>query len=264
MRNILMKAMLSRKSVRNYQDKPIPSDKMEAIKAYIADENNYVAPNGSKVRFELLEHGNVDTKNLITHAPTFVVVIIKNNLQALFDTGYVFEKFILFLESLGLGTCYLNSGFQRDSVVLSKPLEDDEVMILASPIGFEGGKKSLKAKGCDVFLKRTQRNSIDEMFFADKEKSPITDPNIREKLNYLVWAPSGLNRQPWRIIFENEKAHLYIDKKMAEKKRVGFYIHYLDIGIIACHYAITFDKYTFTTETNPTSFDDMEYVITIE
>ncbi len=264
MKNLLMKAMLSRKSVRNYLDKPIPVDKINAIKDYMADENNYIAPNGNKVRFELLEHGNVDTKNLITHAQAYVIVIIKNNLKALFDAGYVFEKFILFLESLGLGTCYLNSGFQRDSVVLSKPLENDEVMILASPIGFEGGKKSLKAKGCDVFLKRTQRKDIDEMFFKGKEKAPISDSNTREKLNYLIWAPSGLNRQPWRIIFEGEKAHFYIDKKLAEKKRVGFYIHYLDIGIIACHYAIVFDKYTFTTEQPPTSYDDMDYIITIE
>ncbi len=264
MNNVLMEAMLSRKSVRNYLNKPIPVDKMNAIKEYLADESNYTAPYNSSIRFELLEHGNVDTKNLITNAPAYVIVIIENNHKALFDVGYVFEKFVLFLESLGLGTCYLSSGFQRNSVVLAKHLEDDEVMILASPIGFEGGKKSLKAKGCDIYLKRNRRKDIDEMFFADKERTLITDAGIREKLKYLVWAPSGLNTQPWRIIFEDEKAHFYIDKKIAKEKRMGLDIHILDIGIVACHYAIAFSKNHFTTETKPVEYDDMDYIITIE
>ncbi len=142
---------------------------------------------GNKVRLELIEDGDVETKKLITNAPMFVVAIIENTKEALFDAGYVFENLVLFLESLGLGTCYLNSGFKRDSVKLKQDLKDGEIMILSSPIGFEGGAKSLKAKGCDVFLKRHKRKSIDEMFFADKHRMPIKDADIREKLNYLVW-----------------------------------------------------------------------------
>ncbi len=264
MNTTLMEAMLSRKSVRNYLKKPIPEDKMEAIREYIADKKNFSSPYGSNFRLELLEDGNVDTKNLITNAPVYVIVIINNNRESLFDAGYLFEKFVLFLESLGLGTCYLNSGFQRDSVNLKEPLKDDEVMILASPIGFEGGKKSMKAKGCDIYLKRDKRKDINEMFFSGKERNPITDLNLRDKLNYLVWAPSGLNSQPWRIIFEDNKSHFYIDKNIAQKKRMGFDIHILDIGIIACHYAIVFDKNQFYTEPNPPKYDDMDYVITIQ
>ncbi len=264
MKDMLMKAMLSRKSVRNYLDKPVPMDKLNAIKEYLTDINNYISPYHSDIRFELIEDGKVDTKNLITNAPIYIIVISKNTHKALFDVGYVFERFILFVESLGLGTCYLNSGFERHSVTLSKPLEEDEVMVLASPIGFEGGSKSLKAKGCDLFLKRNQRKDIDEMFFKNKEKEFITDYELREKLNYLVWAPSGLNKQPWRIIFEDEKAHFYIDKKMAGKKRFGFDIHMIDMGIVACHYAIAFNKNNFTIENNPPVYDDMNYIITIE
>ncbi len=264
MNNDLMKAMLTRKSVRNYDGKPIPSEKIAAIKEYMADSENYKSVYGSKVRFELLEHGNVDTKNLITNAPAFVIVIIENNNRAIFDAGYVFEKFVLFLESLGLGTCYLNSGFQRDSVELETPLKDGEVMILASPIGFEGGKKSFKAKGCDAFLKRNNGRDIDQTFFANKEKEAIKDPELRDKMKYLTWAPSGLNTQPWRIIFEGDRAHFYIDKKIAAKKRMGFDIHILDIGIIVCHYVIAFNKNVFKTEDNPTEYEDMDYVVTVE
>ncbi len=264
MDTVLMNAMLNRKSVRNYQDKPIPEDKMKAIREYLADEKNYTSPYGSKIRFELFEEGNVDTKGLITNAPVYVVAVINDHRKALIDTGYVFEKFILFLQSLGLSTCYLNSGFQRDSVPLKEPLKDDEVLILASPIGFEGGEKSPKAKEYDIFLKRNERKKIDEMFFADKEKALITDSSVRDKLKYLIWAPSGVNAQPWRMVFENNKAHFYVDKELAQKKRMGFHIHVLDIGIVVCHYAIAFNKYNFSTETNPTDYDDMEYIITVE
>ncbi len=263
MKEQLIAAMLTRKSVRNYDGKRVPEEKMKAIKDFIAEETNYTAPYGSKVRFELIEDGNVETKKLITGAPTFVVAIIENNNKAILDSGYVCEKLILFLESLGLGTCYLNSGFKRDSVNLKQPLKDNEVMIISSPIGYEGGKKSIKAKGCDVYLKRDKRKSINEMFFKDKEKNPITDEVIRKKLEYLVWAPSGLNTQPWRIIFDGDKAHFYIDKKIATKKRVGFDIHYFDIGIILQHYVLAFGKSKFTTEQSMPVYDDMEYIITV-
>ncbi len=259
----LITAMLTRKSVRNYNGQQIPEDKIKVIKEFIADESNYVSPYGSKVRFELIEDGNVETKKLITGAPAFVVAIIENNNKAILDSGYVCEKLILFLESLGLGTCYLNSGFKRESVQLKQPLKDNEVMIISSPIGYEGGKKSIKAKGCDIYLKRDKRKSIDEMFFKDKEKNPITDEVIRKKLEYLVWAPSGLNSQPWRIVFDNDKAHFYIDKKIAVKKRVGFDIHYFDMGIILQHYALAFGKNEFTIEENMPVYDDMVYIMTV-
>ncbi len=170
---------------------------------------------------------------------------------------------MLFLETLGLGTCYLNSGFKRETVKLQTPLKDGEVMILSSPIGFEGGKKSLKAKGCDKFLKRNIRRNEDETFFAGFDRSPIQDKETRDKLKYLTWAPSGLNVQPWRVIFDNDKAHFYIDKKQAAKLRMGFEIHYLDIGIVVAHYAAAFGKNSFVTENEIKDYDDMEYVITV-
>ncbi len=264
MKKDLMNAMLTRKSVRNYLDKDIPEEKVKAIKNYLADEKNYFSPYGNNVRFELIEDGNVDTRKLVTNAPMFIVAIIENTKEALFDAGYVFENLVLFLESIGLNTCYLNSHFVRETVNLKQPLKENEIMILASPIGFEGGAKSFKAKGCDVFLKRHIRKSIDEMFFLDKDRNLIKDSEIREKLNYLVWAPSGLNRQPWRIVFDGDKANFYIDKKLAQKKRVGFSIHYLDIGIVSAHYVLAFDKNEFITEKNPPIYEDMEYVVSIK
>ncbi len=58
----LLAAMLTRKSVRNYDGRRVPEDKIKAIKDFISDESNYTAPYGSKVRFELIEDGNVEIK----------------------------------------------------------------------------------------------------------------------------------------------------------------------------------------------------------
>ncbi len=264
MREKLMKAMLQRKSIRVYLEKQLSKGQISDIKSYISTADNYTCPFGSDVRIDLLEHGNVDTKGVIKNAPVYVVVVIKNNVQALIDAGFVFENFVLFIETLDLSTCYLNSGFKRESVVLNKPLESDEIMIVASPIGFASEKKSLLDRGSKLFLKSGNRKDIDEMFYSDFDKAPVVDNAIREKLEYVRWAPSAINSQPWRIVFEDEKAHFYINEKQYNSKRADYNIHILDIGIALSHYSIIFDRYNFYVDESVKECGGMKYLLSVD
>ncbi len=254
----------SRRSVRSYNGEMPSKEQVEQIKAYIAEPSNYACPFGSPLRMEILEHGNVGTRNVIKKPPMYVIVIIKNTRESLIDAGYIFERFILFIESLGLNTCYLNSGFQRETVELAEPLKDDEIMVLASPIGFAAEKKSLVEKGSRWFLKAGKRKSLDEMFFERAPGTPVKDPEAREKLEYVRWAPSAVNAQPWRVIFDGEKARFYITEKAEAARRGAYNIHILDIGIAICHYVLAFEKNTFIIEENAPKPEEMNYVLTVE
>ncbi len=260
----LQKAIPSRRSVRSYNGEMPSEEQIEKIKAYITEPSNYACPFGSPLRMELLEHGNVGTWNVIKKPPMYVIVIIKNTIEDLIDAGYIFERFILFVESLGLNTCYLNSGFQRETVELAEPLKDDEIMILASPIGYAAEKKSLVEKGSRWFLKAGKRKPLDEMFFDKASGTPVKDPAAREKLEYVRWAPSAVNAQPWRVILDGEKARFYITKKAAAAQRGSYNIHILDIGIALCHYTLAFGCSRFIRETNLPCSADMKYILTVE
>ncbi len=260
----LMEYMLKRKSIRTYSEKRVSESQLNEIKAFINDKSNYRSPFGSSVRIELFDNATIDTRNVIKNASVFVVVIIKNNFESLVDAGYIFEKFILFIETLGLSTCYLNSGFKRESVSLKEELKEDEIMVLASPIGWKAETKSFVAKSVNLMLKSTKRKNIDDMFFSDFKKSIVLYKEIRDKLEYVRWAPSAKNSQPWRIVLDNDKAHFYINGKEYNSKRGDFNIHILDIGIAMCHYAIVFNKYSFYNDLEGQRMDDMEYVISVK
>ncbi len=259
----LIEYMLKRKSIRTYSEKKVSESQLNDIKSFINDKKNYTCPFGSDIRMELFEDSTIDTRNVIKNASVFVVVIIKNNVESLLDAGYIFEKFILFIESLGLATCYLNSGFQRESVSLKEPLKEDEIMVLASPIGYPAERKSIVEKGVSALLKSTKRKSIDELFFSDFKKSTVKEQEVRDKLNYVRWAPSAKNSQPWRIVLDQDKAHFCINNKEYHSKRGDFNIHILDIGIALCHYAIVFNKYCFYHDSKVEKMDDMEYIVSV-
>ncbi len=263
-KNKYMEAMLTRKSTRVYLDKQITKEQLDSIKAYLSDESNYASPFGSTVKMELVLDGKNDIKASTKNAPLYVVVIIENNNNSLVDAGYVFEKFILFVESLGLGTCYLNSGFKRDSVNIEYKLKSNEEFILASPIGFKSTKKSLIDRGGKIFFKSDSRKEIDEMFYSTLNRDAIEDESVRKMLEYVRWAPSAINKQPWRIILDGDKAHFYIDKKLNTSSRAGYCIHKLDVGIAMLHYAIVFEKEDFYLSDDMPTFDDMEYLISVQ
>ncbi len=263
MNKTLIDVMLTRKSVRTYEDKEISSSLIDQIKQYLANEENFKSPFGNKVRIDLLEHGNVDTRKVIKNPQVFVVVIVKNNRESLIDAGYVFERFILFIESLGLRTCYLNSGFERESVELVNPLKGDEIMVLSSPIGFAASKKTLLEKGIKYAVKSTKRKEIDELFYKNYDREPVEDLAVREKLEYVRWAPSSVNAQPWRIVFEGDKAHFYMKNIVRKKKSNLYNVHILDIGIALFHYAEVFDKRQFVIDESVKTYDDMEYMLTV-
>ncbi len=264
MNKSLIDVMLTRKSVRTYANKQLSSEQLSAIKNYLANRDNYASVFGSAIRIELLEHGNVDTRNAIKNAPVYVVVVIKNDHQSLIDAGFIFERFVLFIEQLGLATCYLNSGFQRASVQLAQPLKADEVMVLASPIGFASDRKSFIEKGGRLFLRAGKRKPIDQIFYQNEINKPIENDDIRKKLEYVRWAPSAVNAQPWRIVLDNQKAHFYINKKEVDQKRGDFNIHILDIGIAICHYALVFDKNKFYVDETAKTYPEMTYMITVQ
>ena len=84
--------------------------------------------------------------------------------------GYSLEKVILYCTSLGLGTVWLGGTFNKGNFAKAVNLKENEILPIVSPVGYEGGKKSLFAK---VVGKNTnKRNDFSQSFFNGDFNTP--------------------------------------------------------------------------------------------
>ena len=108
-------------------------------------------------------------------------------------------------------------------------LKEDEKLAIVSPVGVEGGKKSILARmfGSNTF----KRKEFTEIFFNENFDTALIPEDCKEYAEVLEMvriAPSAMNKQPWRILKEGNDYHIYSEGKI-EMSRI-------DIGICICHF----------------------------
>jgi nitroreductase len=243
----MKKQIIKRQSVRSYTGEKLTDYQKLLINDYISNEKNLIGLYGNIIRIILKENegdflDKINTYGTTTKSPAFIIVIAQNTKEAMMDVGYVFENFVLYLESIGLNTCWLSGSFDRPRLTENLELEEGEFIPVISPVGkgiIEDDEDEIH-KG----IKSRNRKKIDDMFFQEEFNSLITDNLIRENLEFLRVAPSGINSQPWRIIFDsNGKANFYIERnpKIA-KYNLPFDTQMIDMGIVLSHYVIVSGK----------------------
>ena len=76
------------------------------------------------------------------------------------------------------------------------------------------------------------------LFFDESFDRPLT----AEKAEKLVqpfemvrWAPSAVNKQPWRLVITKEAVHFF-EKHSMPKEGAGMDMQRIDVGIAICHF----------------------------
>ena len=224
-----------RHSVRSYENTGISKDIKEKLEAYLDEINNSVGPFGGKVKIRLIEKDDTDkevklgTYGIIKGANYYLAVAYKKSNYDLEDLGFVFEKVILYCTSLGLGTVWLGGTFNKGNFAKAMELKEDEILPIVSPVGIEGGKKSILAKmfGSNTF----KRKDFAQIFFNENFETSLTQEEAKEYtevLEMLRLAPSAMNKQPWRILKDGNDYHIYSEGKKEVSR--------IDIGICICHF----------------------------
>lgn len=227
-----------RHSVRSYENIGISKDVKEKLQAYLDEVNNSVGPFGGKVKIQLVQKYDTDkaiklgTYGVIKGANYYLAVAYKKSTYALEDLGFLFEKVILYCTSLGLGTVWLGGTFNKGNFAKAMELKEDEILPIVSPVGIEGGKKSILAKmfGNNTF----KRKDFAQIFFYENFDTSLTSEEAKEYneiLEMVRLAPSAVNKQPWRILKEDNIYHIYSEGK-SEISRI-------DIGICICHFYLS-------------------------
>ena len=235
----------ARYSVRTYTGEAISSEKIEQIKNYIKTLNN---PFSVKVNFSILETKNgEDTKKLGTYgvikgANNYIGVTVAQGELALEALGYEFEKLVLFLTSIGLGTCWLGGTFDRSNFANALEVNEKELFPIVSPFGYAGDKKRFTESLVRKIAKADQRKSWSELFFDKELNTSLTKENAgayETVLEMVRLAPSASNKQPWRIVREGKLYHFYEEKAKGYSDKANYDIQTVDIGIAACHFHLT-------------------------
>ena len=267
--NFVMKESIKqRKSVRTFTGESIHKEHEKAIIDYLSNKDNLVGIYGNEIKIEYIAldkalTGKIGTYGIIRKSPSYLVAICKNTREALIDCGYVFEKLILFLENIGLNTCWLGGTFNRENLKLSTPIEEGEFIPVITPVGYGLGKRSLPDKMVRKFAKSDTRKDFDELFFDGDFSTSIKDSSIRETLEYVRIAPSASNKQPWRVVMDGNTAHFYIERTPKYDTMLKYDIQILDIGIALAHYELAKGGSTFKSLEGNIADSSKEYVISV-
>jgi len=231
-----IEAIKKRVSVRSFQDTPPPAMK-ETVRHLIASYEGEKGPFGHVFRPFFVENvkatGKIGTYGFIKNAPAFIGGVAEKEFFALVDFAHTFECLLLDLVAEGYGTCWLAETFKRGKI---SSLTDIEGFIPAvSPVGIPAGKRSLRERTIAGFARARTRKPHQRLFFHASNDEPLSREHpLGTAFELVRLAPSGGNRQPWRIFVEEGVIHLYI-KRGVSTALFPVDIGALDAGIALAH-----------------------------
>ena len=237
----------NRISVRTYLAHPLASDTKDKLLRFFS----YLSgPFGVPIRFELVEsdlalkgsNAKLGTYGVIKGASTYVVAVVEKANQNLEELGYSLEKLILYATSLGLGTCWLGGTFKKSEFSKAIKQKDDVIMPCITPIGYPSSRKSFIESAMRFTAGSKNRKGWDELFFScdfSKSLSKVEAGKYVAPLEMIRFAPSASNKQPWRIVKENNKYHLYLQHTKGYTKLIAYDLQRVDMGIAMCHFELT-------------------------
>ena len=257
-----------RRSVRSFNGAPLSIKDKNELQAFIDALKN---PFGVPIDFRL-----ICTKEYSVSSPVIVgedtYIAAKATKQKNFEIafGYSFEAVCLFAKSLGLGTVMLAASLSRAAFEKAMKVGENEVLPLASPVGYPAEKKSIRETLMRKALKADERIPFEELYFENDFKTPLSKGKagvFADALEMARWAPSATNKQPWRAVVQGDTVHFYECKTMRENALGD--IQKVDVGIALSHFELTLKEdghEGIFIESNPLleSPDNFEYIISYE
>jgi nitroreductase len=247
-----MHVIEQRKSIRNYRNEPLSGSDLARIEAYINESSNLIGPYGNRFELELIIETNIKAKEklgtygFIKNAQGYLIGVCKNDPKAAFEFGYVFEGLVLYLTELGIGTCWVGGTFDRQAVMSTLSLAEDEIIPAISPVGYPQNSRHFKERVQRMAIRASQRKPEEELFFRGTFEQPLGDQagHYRQALHYVRIGPSAQNKQPWQLIISEDqsKVHFYAVSALAGHKNFAVDPTYLDIGIAYHHFKAGVDE----------------------
>ena len=220
-----------RKSCRKYLDEPVNLDLIDEFMSNVKPLNEDI-----KYRYEFLKQNEVSSK-MHFKAPYYLAIYSEIKENYMVNAGFIFQQLCLYLQSQGIGSCWLGLG--------SPKKKDSEFVILIS-----FGKSDDMTRTLDEF----KRNNL----------SKISD-EVDKSLIPAQLAPSAMNSQPWYFKHTVDGFDVYQVKQNIIKRQLLKRWNPIDMGIAISHmYIANENTFEFKIKDNFDELKEYTYIGSIK
>lgn len=201
-----------RKSFRKYTARPVEQEVLDQIREFAAAAKPLYPD--IRVRMEYISGEKV--RCILPWIPPQSIAIYSEEKDGyLENAGFLFQQADLFLQSIGLGSCWLGMG-KPEEKVKSRQSDGMKFVILLS---FGYTPDCLRESAAQF-----KRKSLAQI--SDREDGRLESARL---------APSSVNSQPWYFSHEGELLHAYCVKQGLLMARALGDMNRIDMGIALAH-----------------------------
>ncbi len=239
----LSELIMSRKSVRTFDGTAVGREDREKLEAFLSGIKD---PFGIPVEFVLLdakEHGLQSP--VITGEKLYAAGKVQKVPYADVAFGYSFERFALYAWSLGIGTTWIGGTMKRELFEKAAGVREGEMMPCVSPLGYPAKKRSVREVVMRKAVGADSRMPAEKLFFENNWGTPLSGElrdTYAEPLEMVRWAPSAVNKQPWRLVFSEGRCHFYEKKDRGYVGEATGDLQKIDVGIALCHFVMGLEE----------------------
>ncbi len=210
-------AIKNRHSVRNYEDTKIEVGKVEKIKAKIEELNKE-----GNLHLQFMEDAGKTYNKLFNKvaglgsAPSVIACVGTDDETLEQRVGYFGEKLVLFIQELGLNTCWAGTFNQKN---IGAEVKDNERLVISIAVGYG------KDKG------KPHKSKSPEQVIEAKGDRPYW---FNKGVDMALLAPTAINQQKFLIRLNDDESVDFVDK--------GGIFSQVDLGIVRCHFEIGAEK----------------------
>ena len=235
----IMKIVRSRRSVRTFDGRELDPDDMTKLSLFIKKTEN---PYGIPIKFEFLDGKKKDLPCPVVSGTDLYVGAKAPRVPHVEEAfGYSFAMFLLYAQSIGIGTVWIGGTMDRAAFERAMDLQDNEIMPCVSPLGYPAEKMSIRESLMRKAIKADQRKPFETLFFDGTFDKSLTNEKagrLAEPLEIVRWAPSAVNKQPWRVVLDKSGVHFYLKKTKGFVSEAAGNMQKIDLGIALCHFAL--------------------------
>lgn len=236
---ITPETILTRKSVRSYDGRPIEAGTLAKIEAFAHEVQN---PFGVPVSFVFLDAKERGLSSpVLTGEPMYVAGKVGKVLNGDVAFGYAMEHLLLYAWSLGVGSVWIGGTMKREQFEQAAGKEAGERMPCVSPLGYPAAKKSLRETVMRRGVGADSRLPGEKLFFDGGFDTPLSGRALEpwnDILELVRWAPSAVNKQPWRVALQDGRCHCYLRHDKGYISDAVGDMQKIDLGIALCHFVL--------------------------
>jgi nitroreductase len=278
--NQAIETMKKRQSIRTFATGNIKDIHFKKIQNYLKNEQNLVGPFGSKGRIEFIPVTNnvsdkgikLGTYGFIKNPQGYLVGISENSKYSLVEFAYTFQKLVILLTQMNIGTCWMGGTFNRNSFEQEIQLGEGEFIPCITPIGYPNQKQRVFDKALRYVVKADNKKPWDKLFFDSSFDVPLNKENIgrlETPIEMVRLGPSASNKQPWRLLLSSDRkfCHFYIEHTPNYSSKLGYDMQLLDMGIamgqfeLACKEVEIDGSWVLENPTIPLPNEHIEYIV---